>query len=461
MTSYLTKVIANFETTLASGVSAGDSSATLTSATDADGDTLPSARIGFTINEGTSDEEHIIATVSGTSLSSVQTIDRGTGAETANFALAHRKGANVKITNFQPLSKMMRLLDGTDGFDSGTPLYYDGNPTFNADAQIVTKKYVDDIAIAGAADASTTVKGISKMSVAPVSASDPIAVGDNDGRVPTQDENDAMQGSSGSPSSTNPYITENDTSNSASMTATTISFSDADPDTIADSGSGFVTAGFRAGQTITVSGSTSNDGTYTIASVVAGTITLDSGDSLTTESAGDSVTITAAVASKLARRDTNGQVPVPETPTADGHAASKKYVDDELAAVAGNYAVGTATRSMGASSGDQTIAHGLGATPSKVKITVAAGNTSSTEIYSFSWGAYDGTNTANVYRNQNANNQYTAGTSSSNIVTFRNPTNTSSTNITATIAVDSTNITLTWSAGVGSNDMYIMWEAEL
>ena len=46
-------------------------------------------------------------------------------------------------------------------------------------------------------DASTTVKGVNKMSVAPVSATDPIAVGDNDPRVPTQNENDALVGTSG------------------------------------------------------------------------------------------------------------------------------------------------------------------------------------------------------------------------------------------------------------------------
>lgn len=62
-----------------------------------------------------------------------------------------------------------------------------------------------------APDASTTVKGVSKMSVAPASAANPIAVGDNDGRVPTQGENDALVGTSGTPSSTNKYVTNLDT----------------------------------------------------------------------------------------------------------------------------------------------------------------------------------------------------------------------------------------------------------
>lgn len=44
---------------------------------------------------------------------------------------------------------------------------------------------MDAIVAAGAHDASTTVKGLSKLSVAPASAANPIAVGDNDTRVPT------------------------------------------------------------------------------------------------------------------------------------------------------------------------------------------------------------------------------------------------------------------------------------
>lgn len=37
---------------------------------------------------------------------------------------------------------------------------YDAHPTFSADTELIDKKYADDLAIAGAPDASTTVKGI-------------------------------------------------------------------------------------------------------------------------------------------------------------------------------------------------------------------------------------------------------------------------------------------------------------
>jgi len=71
----------------------------------------------------------------------------------------------------------------------------------------------------------------------------------------------------------------------------TIAFADTNPDTLTDSDSGFLTAGFAIGQTFEVSGSASNDGNYLIAGVTAGTITLDAGDALVAESAGASVSL--------------------------------------------------------------------------------------------------------------------------------------------------------------------------
>lgn len=73
------------------------------------------------------------------------------------------------------------------------------------------------------------------------------------------------------------------------IVANTIAFVDSNPDTITDSGSGLLTAGFVPGDEIHVEGTSNNDtngSPYTIASVVAGTITLDAGDSLTAEGSG-------------------------------------------------------------------------------------------------------------------------------------------------------------------------------
>jgi hypothetical protein len=66
-----------------------------------------------------------------------------------------------------------------------------------------------------------------------------------------------------------------------------------DRDTITDSASGFLAAGFQPGDQLTVSGSGSNDGTYVIAAVTAGTITLNNKGVLIAEGAAAMVKLTA------------------------------------------------------------------------------------------------------------------------------------------------------------------------
>jgi len=81
----------------------------------------------------------------------------------------------------------------------------------------------------------------------------------------------------------------------AHITGTGIALVSGSPDTITDTGSGFVTAGFEAGQTLCIEGSAADDGLYTIASVAAGTITLSAAASMTGEAAGSSITLHGGV----------------------------------------------------------------------------------------------------------------------------------------------------------------------
>jgi hypothetical protein len=215
MASELVKIAADFSTTLVTKVAVGATTATLTSATDDDGVALPAGTYGFTIDRNSANKEYFTATLSGTSLTNIKTVTRGTGVGTSGFALAHRKGAEVIISDHVALKRMLDLLDGTTDFDSTNPLMYDGTATISDAKHIATKAYVDGVAIAGGADASTTIKGISKLSVAPSSASNPISVGDNDPRLPTQDENDAIAGNSGTAvSASNKLIDAADVSSS-------------------------------------------------------------------------------------------------------------------------------------------------------------------------------------------------------------------------------------------------------
>lgn len=217
MTQLLTKIIADFSTTLTTKTAVGATTGTLTSGLDGDGIQLPTATYGFTIDRNNANKEYFTATLTGANLTSIKTVTRGTGVGTSGLVKTHRKGAEVIISDWVAMKRMLDILDGTTSLDASTPLGYDGTATISTANQLATKDYVDNGILQGAADASTTVKGITKMSVAPASASSPIAVGDNDGRVPTQGENDALAGTSGTPSSSNKYVTNDDTSGTGAI----------------------------------------------------------------------------------------------------------------------------------------------------------------------------------------------------------------------------------------------------
>lgn len=193
----LGKIVADFSTTLAAKLSVAETTATLQSATDSDSVALPAGTYFFTINGGNSQKEYISCTLSGTALTAINNVTRQ-GVQAAGAVREHRVGSSVTITNFAHIIEQNNLLDGTTDFDSTVPLAYDGDPDLTGNnKKFATVKLVEDTIIAGGVDASTTVKGINKMSVAPASATEPIAVGDNDPRVPTTDEKAALAGTSG------------------------------------------------------------------------------------------------------------------------------------------------------------------------------------------------------------------------------------------------------------------------
>lgn len=144
----------------------------------------------------------------------------GLDATTADDVIAaqsHSQDDTVFISvNPVEMNIIVGALTGTVPLNGTTPPLYDAEPAAHTERkQLAEVGFVQDTAIAGGVDASATVKGISKLSVAPASATIPIAVGDNDGRVPTQDENNALVGTSGAPSTSNKYVTDADTATAA------------------------------------------------------------------------------------------------------------------------------------------------------------------------------------------------------------------------------------------------------
>lgn len=139
--------------------------------------------------------------------------------ETSGTEMSHAGGVYLVISNTSGFYNRFANKDDDETIagkwtfpnDTNTPVLGTVYAAPTTDLQVASKKYVDDVAIAGAPDATDTVKGITKLSVAAASPTDPIAAGTNDPRIPTQDENDALAGTSGTPSSTNKYVTAADT----------------------------------------------------------------------------------------------------------------------------------------------------------------------------------------------------------------------------------------------------------
>lgn len=218
----LAKIVADFRTSLATKLAAGASTCSLQSITDDDGVTIPNGTYFFTLDGDNSQKEHIVATLTGVNLTDISSISRQ-GVQTANAVREHRIGATVTITNFAHIKYLNDLLDGTTDLDASNPLAYDADPDLTGNnKKLATVKLVEDTAMAGGADASTSVKGISKLSVAPASATEPIAVGVNDPKLPPVDTSSlsadklaALAGTSGTPSAANPYVTNDDTATAA------------------------------------------------------------------------------------------------------------------------------------------------------------------------------------------------------------------------------------------------------
>lgn len=181
------KIVADFETQLASAVSVGATSFTLASATDDDGVSLPAGKYYFTIENGSSNKEYVVGTVASTAVSSVSTVTRQ-GAESSGFARAHRAGASVIITDWKTY-----------------------------------KDYMDEIALVSAPDADASTKGVAEeATTAEVDAGtatggtgaelfvapDALAASIYSTRLPTADEKAALAGSS-TPSAASPYVTRN------------------------------------------------------------------------------------------------------------------------------------------------------------------------------------------------------------------------------------------------------------
>lgn len=113
-----------------------------------------------------------------------------------------------------------------EGGDANAPVSGTSYVAPTDDLEYASKKYVDDTAISGSPDATETVKGIIEIATtAEIDAGtatgatgaslgtrpDNLATSIYGVQLPTSDEKDALAGTSGTPSSSNEYVTDDDT----------------------------------------------------------------------------------------------------------------------------------------------------------------------------------------------------------------------------------------------------------
>ena len=158
----------------------------------------------------------------------------------STYAFTHSGGSQVVFSNPPQFYNQFLAADnngtitgtyifnGAVTFSSSSLAKYDGHPCTGASASttICDKDYSDNLIAQGAATSSNTVAGITKLSVAAASANNPIAVGDNDTRVPTVNTSSitagrvaALVGFTGTPSATNVYLTKLSATSTASSSA--------------------------------------------------------------------------------------------------------------------------------------------------------------------------------------------------------------------------------------------------
>jgi len=169
----------------------------------------------------------------------------------------------------------------------------------------------------------------------------------NDARIPSQDENDALVGTDGTPSTANKYVTNSDTRLSGTVTT----HSD-----VSAAGSGII---ISAGERTAIGTNTTNN---------SGTVTVHSDVS----SAGSGIIITAGERTAIGTNtsDNTGTVAV----HSDVTAAQATAIGSLSGTNSGDVVIFTSTEQTITSAGSLTIAHGLGVIPDLVKIRLIVDN---------------------------------------------------------------------------------------
>jgi microcystin-dependent protein len=159
-------VPALFDSFLAVGISPAATTMTLAHSTTRDGETL-SGRYCFTLEINTPRAEYVCGNASG---ATVTGLERGIKVSNPNatssaLAFSHGRLATVSITDYPAWQIVKRQLTGQDALEGANPLRYDGLATtsFSHEDDLVSRKYVDDIAFGSVPAASETASGFVEL----------------------------------------------------------------------------------------------------------------------------------------------------------------------------------------------------------------------------------------------------------------------------------------------------------
>jgi hypothetical protein len=432
------------------GASLGDSTLVLSSFNDINGVALSMTSFGAkgygTIepNSGSSEEQisftGITNNANGTvTLTGVKTVLFITPfTETANLAKSHAGGVKFVISNTSAYENQLASVSNNETVTgvwtfSTTPTITNApvNPTDAAN-----KAYIDGVAIAGAPNASDIVKGITKLTVAPVSPTNPLAVGDNDSRVPTASQTLALVGNNLDVAigTGNKVVTQTGLIHAAENYA--LSTGSANAYVVALTP---IPISYTAGMVVRFTSNFGNTASATVNVNGLGAKTIKKADGATNLISGD---IASGQTITLVYDGTNL---VMQNPVANAPATPLLFKN------------GTTTYNLTTASGNQNIAHGLGVIPKYIRITVLwSDGSASLNHTSESVGSYNGTITSMVWYGA-TNTGSDSGNSTANIAEI---TQSNATNQIATVTFDTTNIILAWTkTGSPTGTAYILWEA--
>ena len=319
------------------------------------------------------------------------------------------KQNNETVTGTWIMSGGISSIGGGATTFASFPISPSSAPTTNY--QLANKKYVDDTVVYGAPDASTTTKGIAKLSYAPIAPTNPIAFGSNDPAVVVIT---GVQSIAGVKTFTDSPV----------ISKTTHSYLTINP----------TGASQEAGVILQKNGTA----VWTIKKTTTDTL---------------SVYNTTGPIDALEFADTTGiatfgAIPVlPATyPTTANQVTRKAYVD--------NYQNGIVTYAGDTASGTQNITHSLGYIPTYVRISCM-------KVIGYGArciGTYNGTTTSCIYETHGSGWNL-VGNNSTNMICISDD-GTLAKNQVATVTVDATKIILAWTktSTPSSADINILWE---